>query len=351
MRVPIWELDGRAILNPTASDGHLGDVRHPPLLSNRRPYMGSSLDFMIVVYIPFDFFYWISCSTQVSDIIPSSSTQIFILNALLASTHSAFTMVSFKHLLLFGITLARTTIAVPNPRLGTPDWTPSISNPSVKDAVPHTVINVPAENKAIDIVERQPPRRGRMTLQWSREGLFIFLLGWDLQAMIDSFTSVFYGAGEGGPGRVLYEQFWNWLTERHGEALNDNRYVVALNFLNNARAGGVYGLSGHDSVAAMSYADLGFGIIAHFIPTTAQLRALQEVIAEWAGSTVMIVERPNGFFSPTSIGAGGMKRRGIEARSRTNICPKVGNMLDWATVDVPVDVDINREIRWAGKCF
>lgn len=63
-----------------------------------------------------------------------------------------------------------------------------------------------------------------------------------------------------------------------------------------------------------------------------------------------MVLRPNNFFDLAGIGAGPKKRDTLlEIRSRTNQCPAVDNILRYATIDVP-DVDINRDIRWAGEC-
>ena len=60
--------------------------------------------------------------------------------------------------------------------------------------------------------------------------------------------------------------------------------------------------------------------------------------------------RPNNFFDLAAIGAEPQKRDMLlENRSRTNQCPAVDNILQYATIDVP-DVDINRDIRWAGEC-
>ena len=72
-------------------------------------------------------------------------------------------------------------------------------------------------------------------------------------------------------------------------------------------------------------------------------------ITAWAG-TVQVLQRPNDFYDLVRIGAGGTKRDvELEERSRTDQCPAVDNILQYATLDVP-NIDINTDMRWAGLC-
>ena len=73
-------------------------------------------------------------------------------------------------------------------------------------------------------------------------------------------------------------------------------------------------------------------------------------LVAWAGGKVLVLSRLNGFFRPDDIGAVPRKRDfELKQRSRTNQCPAIDNLLQYATVDVP-DVDINTQIRWGGEC-
>ena len=75
---------------------------------------------------------------------------------------------------------------------------------------------------------------------------------------------------------------------------------------------------------------------------------MRKMFIQWAGGLVQVSLRPNDFFNLNSIGAA-KRDLDVAARSRTNQCPNVDNLLQYATVDVP-DLDINRDIRWAGEC-
>lgn len=94
----------------------------------------------------------------------------------------------------------------------------------------------------------------------------------------------------------------------------------------------------------------GFAIQTATQPALGDLQALLTAISDWAGGTVQVISRANGFFSPEQIG-GALRKREVllKERSRTNQCIAVDNILQYATVDVP-GIDINRDIRWGGEC-
>ena len=107
----------------------------------------------------------------------------------------------------------------------------------------------------------------------------------------------------------------------------------------------------------------GFGISFNTVPLgQGVVDEIRQAIIGWAqrgGGIVQNLPRPNGFFNPNAIGAGGAKLKikrsvdtgetELERRSRTDQCPNEGDLLRFATVDAP-DVDIERDVRWGGTC-
>lgn len=103
----------------------------------------------------------------------------------------------------------------------------------------------------------------------------------------------------------------------------------------------------------------GFGLQTANLPTTQELQNILDAINAWVSevaSGLVVIERPNDFFDLSQIGAAPSKRDNgaenaaeLEKRSRTNQCPAKTDLLQYINGDVP-DLDINREIRWAGQC-
>ncbi|KAH9900213.1 hypothetical protein F4778DRAFT_782323 [Xylariomycetidae sp. FL2044] len=179
--------------------------------------------------------------------------------------------------------------------------------------------------------------KGRMTIQHSQQGRVLFLLGARFpQAVIDSF----YGLGEGGPAKALLATFQEFIEARHQN--------LEQHFIDATSAGGVYGKGAGGDVAN----DYGFGFQFAAATTAAQLQDIVDAIREWAsqgGGLVQVIQRPNGFFDPATIGAGEARRK-LRPRSRGDQCPANTDLLQYATVDVEIDIDINKNIRWAGEC-
>ncbi|KAI1414299.1 hypothetical protein F5Y13DRAFT_159266 [Hypoxylon sp. FL1857] len=241
-------------------------------------------------------------------------------------------MVSFKKLFLLGGALFNVANAVP---------APALTDLSLVDrAAPHEDRSVVA-NFARNEVDSTglEKRAGRMTLQWSPQGRIVFLLGAALpQGILDSFTETL---GEGGPSKALLENFHQWLLNN---ALN---YRVAFSVLERATVrGGVYG-----KAAGAIATDFGFAVVTLAQPSTSELQALLKAISAWGsqgGGIVQVISRANNFYDPSSIGAG--QKRDVEARSRGNSCPANTDILKYATLSVSPDININRDIRFAGEC-
>ncbi|CAJ2506458.1 Uu.00g005880.m01.CDS01 [Anthostomella pinea] len=245
-------------------------------------------------------------------------------------------MVSFKRIFFFGAALTSLANAIP---AGSPPGS-SLSSRA-------TSLN--NEGPSVDVVARsvdtgddsgataKRQRRGRMTLQWSPQGRIFFLLGASFpQSIIDGF----YGLGEAGPAKGLLDEFHQWLLQN--QAAHRRAWLLFLP----STKGGVYGKAG-GAIAN----DFGFGLSTSQFPTAQDLQDLLDAITAWAsqaGSVVQALARPNGFFDPAQIGAG--QKRDVEERSRTNTCPADMNLLQYATEDVSVDVDIANDFRWGGEC-
>ena len=67
--------------------------------------------------------------------------------------------------------------------------------------------------------------------------------------------------------------------------------------------------------------------------------------------SVRVISRTNGFIYLSRNVAITIRKTDslFGARSRTEQCPKVDNVLQYATLDVP-DLNVNRDIRWAEDC-
>ncbi|KAI2633332.1 hypothetical protein GGS21DRAFT_491056 [Xylaria nigripes] len=248
-------------------------------------------------------------------------------------------MVSLKKLFLFGVAILGVASALP--ALPSPNSALSRRDAFVeKDAHPidATAISVTEGEEDSALIHK---RGGRMTLQWSPQGRIFFLLGAKFpQSVVDSL----YGLGEGGPAKVLLKHFQDWLFQNRQ---NHQRAFLLFKILK-ITGGGVYGKAG-DEIGN----DFGFALVTGSLPTAGDIQKLLEAITAWAsmdGSLVQVLARPNGFFNPSNIGAGELAKRDVEERSRDNTCPASMDLLKYATKDVATDIDINRDIRWAGEC-
>ncbi|KAL8949581.1 MAG: hypothetical protein Q9222_004317 [Ikaeria aurantiellina] len=228
----------------------------------------------------------------------------------------------------------------------------ALKNLFLLGAAAASVFAAPAANpvtleNGVEAVEPKPLEarvNGRMTLQRSLGGQFLFLLGGELPAAV---LQSFYALGPAGPARALLNEFSIWL---HQAGPN---YNIALNALNGntARVGGVVGKGIQDAVGNL----YGFGIYFTNYPGMGVVANIEDAIVEWAskdGGLIQTIGRPNNFYDPNMIGAGGTKKRDteLEERSRTDTCPADTNILKYANFDVPDNLDINKNIRWGGIC-
>ncbi|MCJ1268324.1 hypothetical protein MMC22_008212 [Lobaria immixta] len=201
---------------------------------------------------------------------------------------------------------------------------------------------------SVNLKARDPelPRRGRMTLQWSTQGRIMFLVCANLPtAILDAY---FGGIGTREFGEAILQNFRQWLDERTTDA---DGLSTWWNFLS-AEKGGVFGVGGTRSDI------FGFGLQTAILPEY-ELQEILDAINAWASevaSDLQVIPRPNDFFDLSKIGAAPSKRDNgaknvaeLEKRSRTNQCPAKTDLLQYVNGDVP-DLDINREIRWAGEC-
>lgn len=186
-----------------------------------------------------------------------------------------------------------------------------------------------------------------MLLQWAPQGRIMFLVCANLpNAVLDSMYS---GLGPRQFGEAILENFLNWLYAKATEPDYARLYVD----LSTAEKGGVFGVgAGRTDI-------FGFGLDITYLPTEHELQEFLDVISAWVSevaSGLQVIERPNNFFDLAQIGAAPSKRDNgaenvaeLEKRSRTNQCPAKTDLLQYVNGDVP-DLDINREIRWAGQC-
>ncbi|KAI1179826.1 hypothetical protein F4777DRAFT_401215 [Nemania sp. FL0916] len=242
-------------------------------------------------------------------------------------------MVSFKKLFFVGAALFGAASAIPAPS----PLNSALSQRNVLSERDNTIVDTVSRSVSGEEGDHLVKRAGRMTLQWSPQGRIFFLLGASFpQAVQDSF----YSLGEGGPAKALLDNFHGWISS------NQLSHTRAFLLFVGSQKGGVYGKSGTEIAAH----DFGFGLATSQFPSAADLQDLLDAIHSWAsqaGGLVQVLARPNGFFDPAMIGAG--EKRSLEERSRGNTCPSNTNILKYATVDVS-DVDINKDIRWAGEC-
>jgi len=86
------------------------------------------------------------------------------------------------------------------------------------------------------------------------------------------------------------------------------------------------------------------------VPQAADLAGLVDAIrrfAEQDGGVVTIIQRANGFFNPTNIGAG----IALDKRTRNDNCPALIDLLQYTTADVPQDLDYNTSLKWLDPCI
>ncbi|KAI1073831.1 hypothetical protein F5B20DRAFT_565760 [Whalleya microplaca] len=251
-------------------------------------------------------------------------------------------MVCFHKLFFIGATLATYANAIPTM---VPEETSLSSRNSNEDSLLNiTEIRV-ADREVTDFegVDKRNPRKGRMTVQWSRQGRLVFLLGADFpQEIIQSF----YSAGAAGPAKVLLNNFMEWAEKRFDEGL---LHFEELRQLRRALASGsLYGKG--DKLAAGT--DFGFGILLDPSTLAESFSAMGQAlnILDWAeqgGANVKLIERANDFFDFSQIGAG---QRGNKARSRVSTCPANMDLLKYGTKTVSTDLALNKSLRWGGKC-
>ncbi|KAI1501829.1 hypothetical protein F5X99DRAFT_428075 [Biscogniauxia marginata] len=243
-------------------------------------------------------------------------------------------MVSFKNIFLLGVTLLSVTLAIPASYPVDLSVTDRATLLEGKSYVVESVVRSVEDNTDSTSLTK---RAGRMTLQWSPQGRFLFLLGASFpQAVIDGF----YGLGEGGPAKALLSNFHEWFSQN--QLLHQRAWLL---FVGSSK-GGVYGKAGGAIVN-----DFGFAFDTARFYSASDIQDLLDAIYAWAtqnGGIVQVIARPNGFFDPGIIGAG--QKRDVEERSRGNTCPNNTNLLQYATEDVSTDIDINRDIRWVGEC-
>ncbi|OTA67709.1 hypothetical protein K449DRAFT_461694 [Hypoxylon sp. EC38] len=228
-------------------------------------------------------------------------------------------MVSFKKLFSLGAALFSVINAIPSPTLSDLSLVDRSAPQQGKSGVVSLVRNEINKPTALD------KRAGRMTLQWSPQGRIVFLLGAALpQGIVDGLRETL---GEGAPGKALLENFHQWLLKNAWD------YRAAF------------------SAAGAVANDFGFAVFTVTLPSATELQALLKAINAWAsqaGGIVQVISRENNFFDPSAIGAG--QKRDIKARSRGNACPANTDILKYATLAVSTDININRDIRFAGEC-
>ncbi|OTA94370.1 hypothetical protein M434DRAFT_10762 [Hypoxylon sp. CO27-5] len=155
-------------------------------------------------------------------------------------------------------------------------------------------------------------------------------------ALVDRSTPL-----QGAPGKALLENFHQWLLKNAWD------YRAAFSVFERATVrGGLY-----EKAAGAVANDFGFAVFTVTLPSATELQALLKAINAWAsqaGGIVQVISRENNFFDPSAIGAG--QKRDVEARSRGNACPANTDILKYATLAVSTDININRDIRFAGEC-
>lgn len=201
---------------------------------------------------------------------------------------------------------------------------------------------------SVNLKTRDPvlPGRGRMLLQWAPQGRIMFLVFANLDAAIRD--AYFAGKSQGMFGEAMFKNFLLWIYEN-----TELDGISTMTNVNEAESGGVFGVGGTASDI------FGFGLQTANLPTTQELQNILDAINAWVSevaSGLVVIERPNDFFDLSQIGAAPSKRDNgaenaaeLEKRSRTNQCPAKTDLLQYINGDVP-DLDINREIRWAGQC-
>lgn len=81
------------------------------------------------------------------------------------------------------------------------------------------------------------------------------------------------------------------------------------------------------------------------VSTWTEARGLHNIIP------LSVLQRPNGFIHPANIGASPPRRRSLQDRSRTATCPKMKpQILNYVKGSVPVDLDLDKVMRFAGAC-
>lgn len=240
-------------------------------------------------------------------------------------------MVSFKKLFALGAGLANLVNAVPAPAPG--DVSLSARAAAAEPVVP-----------SFDVGHLEKRDRGRMTLQWSPQGRFMFLLGANLPLALEHIYTE--GKGQGGIAQALLREFWNWIEiETNHGTVDPNGVTRATNLLiHDAREGSVYGRQGFGTIG-----DYGFAFITTYTPSAEQLQDVVDTIRTWAtqgGGVIEVVQRANDFFNPAQIGAGTV----LERRFRNDKCVKAESILKYAERDVAIDIDFNKMVRWAGTC-
>ncbi|KAI1079825.1 hypothetical protein F5B20DRAFT_542568 [Whalleya microplaca] len=242
-------------------------------------------------------------------------------------------MVSFKKLVSFGAMLAACVNAIP---AVIPAETSLLTWALDKDSTVNNAVTRMVDRDVSDSNDDVAKRENSaMLVQYSRQGRILFLLRSNLpQSIIDSL----YTVGQAGPAKVLLDQFLAWIDAHDHPLANFIRYAERL--------GGVYGKGGGDSAN-----DFGFGIqLSARTIAGLNIKDVAEAVKEWASqnnAVVKLVERANDFIDFATIGAGELK---LKARSRTATCPDLGSLLKYASGNIVLGMDLNRNFRWGGKC-
>ncbi|KAI0012975.1 hypothetical protein F4779DRAFT_643090 [Xylariaceae sp. FL0662B] len=251
-------------------------------------------------------------------------------------------MLSLKKLFFLAATLATCAHAVP---AAVPEEMSLSSRGSAEDSTMNVAEVRMADREVTGSkdVDKRNPRKGRMTVQWSRQGRFVFLLGADFpQAVVHSF----YGTGEGSPAKALLQNFLDWFTKQHDAGRIGFQEFVQLT--DAPTMGALYG----KGTALAADSDFGFGFQLDPARMNVFLNAqnMANTIKDWASQSngrVDLIERANDFIDLSLLGAGAERPT---KRSRDNKCPANTDLLKYGTKSVSTDPNLNKSLRFAGKC-
>ncbi|KAK9783888.1 hypothetical protein SCAR479_00447 [Seiridium cardinale] len=200
-------------------------------------------------------------------------------------------------------------------------------------AMASLVSGLPSTTQTSDLgPAKRGPSNARPLLMWSPQGRIFYMVGVKFpEAVINGF----YSMGEGGPAKALFNE---WSSQA-----NDFIHFTWYD----GTFGGVYGKGGDP----LTEGKIGFAVQCAEGSTNQEMQNVVKDILNWAQRVenvgVKVLQVANDYFDLGTIGAG---ESGASKRSRSNTCPAKQSLMQYADGEVRADIDINKNVRFAGTC-